>query len=273
MKCYEVTKCGPKDREGCFVWNNYRTTPQDLENVKCWILKDGCSDGNEAQQAKCRGCGYYRILNQESGIAFQSEADYAVISCEGSLNNERNKALKKVWQTLKSHGKNRILLDLSKTENIYSSGLGTIITIHKETKEAGGLLVVVCNDEYIKNLFTVAKLSRIVSIMDNMRDAHDAFVAHRELLKKKTAPIAAPREAPRQEQAPKVRPACHGYWKNKNPQNATNCDECSKKIKPTSLPCWIVDGMIEGISFQYVNEDCGRCRYFEEFGTGAAPAP
>jgi hypothetical protein len=27
-----------------------------------------------------------------------------------------------------------------------------------------------------------------------------------------------------------------------------------------------VDGMIEGISFQYVNEDCETCPYFEEFG-------
>jgi hypothetical protein len=27
-----------------------------------------------------------------------------------------------------------------------------------------------------------------------------------------------------------------------------------------------VDGMIEGISFQYVNEDCEACTYFTEYG-------
>ena len=61
------------------------------------------------------------------------------------------------------------------------------------------------------------------------------------------------------------RPECWVFWKNHNPKNATTCDECFKKIKPTGKPCWIVDGMIEGISFQYVDEDCESCHYFEEF--------
>jgi anti-anti-sigma factor len=270
MKCYEATKCPPKDRENCFVWKNFRDNPKDLENVKCWILKDGCNDENEEQQKKCRRCNYYRLANTDSGIAFASETDYAIVKCEGSLNNERNNALKKVWQTLKSHGKMRVLLDLSRTDTIYSSGLATIVTMQKETKEAGGLLIVLCNDDYIKNLFHVAKVSRIVAIMDTIRDAHDAFQAHKELRNKKAAQIVESRERPKPEQPPRERPVCHVYWKNRNPHNATSCDECSKKIKPTSQPCWIVDGIIEGVSFQYVNEDCERCRYYEEFGTRGA---
>jgi len=49
------------------------------------------------------------------------------------------------------------------------------------------------------------------------------------------------------------------------PKNATTCDECYKKDQthgPALLGC---DGMIEGISFQYVNEDCESCTYFAEF--------
>ena len=233
-----------------------------MENIKCWILKGE----NREEQGKCRQCAYYGAMNRDSGIVSDADADLAIITGEGAINNDRNKALEKAWQTLKAHAKAYVLLDLSRVNTIYSSGLGTIITIHKETQAMGGLLIVLCPEGYVKNLFQVTKLSRILKITDNLRDAHTAINAH----KQKTVQTAEASEPPKRREPPKERPACHVYWKNKNPRNATTCDECFKKIKPSQQPCWVVDGLIEGISFQYVNEDCETCPYFDEFGKRSA---
>jgi anti-sigma B factor antagonist len=266
VKCYESAKCSQKDRDACFVWNSFRDNSSDLENIKCWIMKGAYNEANKKQYEKCLQCPYYAAMNRDSGIVSDADADLAIISGDGSINNDRNKALEKTWQTLKGHSKSYVLLDLSRVNNIYSSGLGTIITIHKETLAMGGMLVVLCPDGYVKNLFQVTKLARILKLTSNLRDAHSAIAAHKQLLSKKAAEAPKPQEPKQQRLAPKERPPCHVYWKNKNPQNATTCDECFKKIKPPQQPCWVVDGMIEGISFQYINEDCEPCAYFEEFG-------
>jgi anti-sigma B factor antagonist len=236
-----------------------------MENIKCWILK-GADGGEKNEQAEtCRKCAYYQSMNGESGIASDFDADVATISGEGTINNERNKALEKTWATLKAHSKSLVLLDLSRVTNIYSSGLGTIITIHKETQALGGLLVVLCPEGYVKSLLQVTKLSRILSLSSNLRDAHGAISAHRKQRTQKSVPQPAEKQPPKPA-APKERPPCWVHWNNKNPRNATTCDECFKKLKPTNQPCWIVEGMIEGISFHYINEDCESCPYFEEFG-------
>ena len=265
MKCYEVTNCSQKNRDVCYVWKTFGNTPQDMDDIKCWVLKGASNEENKEQNKKCRQCKYYLLMNRETGIVSDCNAEVAVISGEGTINNERNTALEKAWQTLKRLNKNKILLDLSRVNNVYSSGLGTIITIHKDTQNASGLLVVLCPEGYVKNLFQVTKLSRILTIVVDKRQARDAFDALKQREAKKAAQ-AVVKEPVQQKAAPRQRPACHDYWKNKNPRNATTCDECFNKIKPSRQPCWIVVGAIEGISFQYVNEDCESCPYYGEFG-------
>jgi anti-sigma B factor antagonist len=265
VKCYEITNCQPKDREACYVWNSFRDSPQDMDNIKCWILKGVYQEENADLYKKCKLCKYYLMMNRDSGIVSDYDADLAIITCEGTINMDRGKALEKTWETLKSHGKNKVLLDLTRVTNIYSSGLGTIITIHKSTQAAKGLLILVCPDGYVKNLFQVTKLSRLLKIVGDTREARDAYDAYKLLEAKKTAQPTAP-ETLKPKQPPKERPQCFVYWKDKNPRNATGCNECFKRIKPSNQPCWIVEGMIEGVSFQYVNEDCEDCPYFAQYG-------
>jgi len=262
VKCYELTKCSKEQRETCYVWNSFRENPEDMDNVKCWVLKGVYQEESGEQLKKCKQCAYYITMNRDSGVISDYDADIAVITCEGTLNAERTKALEKVWDNLKQHNRYKIILDITRINNIYSCGLGAIIKIHKDAVAAKGMLVLVVTEGYATNLLSVTKLSRILKIVKNHRDAHDIF----ETMKvkeeaQKTQAAQAVRPA-----IPKERPACWEYFKNHNPKNATQCDECFKKIKPNGQPCWIVDGMIEGISFQYVSEDCEDCVYFQEFG-------
>ena len=177
VKCYDVTACSAKERETCYVWNSFRENPQDMENIKCWILKGVYQEENKDLYAQCKQCKYYLLMNRDSAVVSDYDADLAIVTCEGAINNDRGKALEKAWQTLKSHGKNNVLLDLSRVNNIYSSGLGAVITIHKNTQAEKGLLIIVCPDGYVKNLFQVTKLSRLLKIIGNQREAHDAYDA------------------------------------------------------------------------------------------------
>ncbi len=265
MKCYEVRKCSKEERDACYVWNSFRDNPQDIENVKCWVLKGVYQEESGELLKRCKKCAYFITMNRETGIVADTDADVAVVTCEDTINAERTKALEKVWENLRQHNRVKVILDISRVNNIYSCGLGAIIKIHKEAAAAKGLLVVVVAEGYVTNLFAVTKLSRLLRIVKNHRDAHDIFdsTKKRDLEAQEKAALAAAEAA--KPPKPKERPACWIYWKNHNPQNATTCDECFKKIKPTGQPCWIVDGMIEGISFQYVDEECESCQYFEEF--------
>jgi anti-anti-sigma factor len=274
VKCYEVTKCSKEMRDACFVWNSFRDNPQDMDNAKCWVLKGAYQEETGQQLKKCKQCAYYLAMNRDKGIMSDSDAEIAVITCNETINVERTKALEKIWETLKQHKRFKVILDISQVKNIYSCGLGAVVKIQKEIAAAKGLLVVVAGEGYITDLFTTSRISRILKIVNTQREARDIFesVRKKELESRQkaeeSARIAAETavRAAAEAAKPKERPACYVYFKNHNPKNATTCDECSKKVKPTGQPCWIVDGMIEGISFQYVDEDCEACPYFAEYG-------
>jgi len=203
------------------------------------------------------------MMNRETGIASNYSSDVAIVTCEGVLNEEKTRALENVWETLKKNGKTKVLLRLASLNNVYSCGLGLLIRIHKETSSAKGLLVLQGAQGYVQAVLEASKLNKIIKIAADAQQAADIFAE----LKRKEEEAAKPKEIAKPPEPPKERPPCFVYFKNHNPRNATNCDECSKKISPSNQPCWIVEGDMEGITFQYVNEDCVDCPYFEEFGS------
>ncbi|MDD5673876.1 MAG: STAS domain-containing protein [Chitinivibrionales bacterium] len=264
MKCYEITGCSPAEREACFVFSSFQENPVDMENVKCWVLKGVYRENNHAQLLKCRQCKYYLRQNAESGIATDLQGDQTIISCEGVLNNDRSKTLEKVWTDLKRQGKINVILNCANVNNIYSCGLGVIIGIHKDAQSLGGMLVVTEAAGYVLAMLESTKLTRVLHCAETNRAALEIF--ERARTKAQTAAVkkAAVPPAP-----PKKRPPCWEYWKGQNPSNATSCAECYRKINPSPEPCWLVEGMIEGISFKYVDEECEACRYYQEFGAHA----
>jgi anti-anti-sigma factor len=271
VKCYELTKCSEQERNACYVWNSFRANPQEMENIKCWVLKGVYNEGNKDKLQKCRQCKYYLLMNKDESVVSDFAADVAVIACQGTLNNDRTRALEKVWATLKENKKVKILLDLSNVNNVYSCGLGAMVKIHKEADAAGGKLVTIGVKGYVEAIFTSTKLSKILHIAADRRQAAAIFEDLKKKEEAETVAAEAAKRAAEEAAKPKVVPPkkripCWEYFKNHNPRNATVCDECFKKISPTKEPCWIVEGMIEGVSFQYVNEDCESCPYFMEFG-------
>jgi hypothetical protein len=132
------------------------------------------------------------------------------------------------------------------------------------------LVITGCRD-YLLTIFQSSKLTKILHFAPEKAAAMQLFDAAKR--KREEAALRAA-EAARKAAEP-VMPAppqrkkfipCWEYWNNRNPRNATTCEECFHRQNPKGRPCWIIDGDVEGVTFQFVNESCADCRYFEEFG-------
>ncbi len=262
MKCYEVTRCSEKDRAACYVWTSFRDHPEDMEGCACWLLRGEYHEEGSRQAQKCRKCGYYCAVNRDAGMAVENMADVAVISCSGTINLEKTRGLEKAWEAVKKSNKNKVLLDITKVSSIYSCGLSMIVKMHRECAAVGGMLIVVGCPEFLRPVFHAARLARHLLFAPD-RDAAlqriSAAAASRKEEEERKAAAAA--EAP----PPKKYVPCWEYWKGQNPHNATTCDECFHRQKAPDRPCWVVEGLVEGVVFQFVNETCVDCRYFDEF--------
>ena len=266
MKCFEIASCTEQERKACYVWASFQTSPQELENIKCWVIKGAYQEENKAQLKKCRRCTYYNAMQKNSSIASDCSNDETIITCNGSLNNDQTRALETVWNKLTQNSKWKIILDITLVNNIYSCGLGLLVKMHKDVEAKKGMMVITGAQGYVLAIFNSTKLSRIFHMAPDRRAALEKLDEFRrkqeEALKKIETPVNIP---------PKKRIPCWQYWEGHNPKNATRCDECFKKVSPSKEPCWIVEGMIEGISFQYVNEECEGCSYFYEFASSELP--
>jgi anti-anti-sigma factor len=277
VKCYEITKCSDKEREQCFVWSSFRENPEDFENLKCWILKGMYHDEDKGQREKCKKCGYYISMNRETGLVTEYSADAAIISCSGIINYEKTQSIEKVWTTLKNNKKYRVVFDISNVNMIYSCGLGMLVKIHKETLAQHGMLVIVAGRDQLHTIFHSIKLTKVFHFAPDKEAAVQYFAAHAQkkeaeaqaALKAAEAAKAAAEaaaEAAKPKPEPKKFVRCWEYWNNHNPKNATTCDECFTKLSPSNKPCWVVEGLVEGVAFQFINEECVDCEYFEEYG-------
>ena len=322
MKCYEQNGCTEQARLSCYVWQKFSKDPQDMENIACWIFKGNDDVSDKKHHADCRQCGYYRAVHSTTGISVDETADPVIIACEGVINNERSALLTQAWESLRKRSKTCVLLDLSRAVTLYSSALGVITAINKETKTAGGLFMVYCPQGFIKKYLQTFKLDKIINIVSDKNEAKTVWDAYKITEAEKAAQQAAEKAAQQAaekaaqqaaekaaqqaaekaaqqaaekaaqqaaekaaqdiapstaavetEQKPititeiKNRPTCFDYWHGKNPKNADNCNDCFKRIKPTSRPCWLIESNSNGVVMQYVNEECVDCDYYLEFGS------
>ncbi len=74
-------------------------------------------------------------------------------------------AFKRDLQTLYDQGYNLIMLDCSSLTIIDSAGLGSLIMFQKKLKQRGGELKLInVNHSYIRHLFDMIELNRIIKI-------------------------------------------------------------------------------------------------------------
>lgn len=264
VKCFKVTGCSEELRKNCPAWTSFETDSQAMEEIKCWVIKNIYHPDQKQQLAKCRKCAYYIQLNKNS-ISSDTSKVAAIIKCTGSLNNDRTRALEKVWDTVKTSGKLFFILDFSEVTNIYSCAMGMLVRIFKDIEKLNGHLILSGANHFTLNIL---KSFHFDEILQMEADISDALGTINELIHQEEEEKRLKDEAEKEVEAAKIaarkRAHCWEYFNDYNPKNATQCNECFRKITQNTSPCWIVDGFIEGISFQFVCEECLDCSYYQD---------
>ena len=100
--------------------------------------------------------------------------DSVVVQPTGRLNMVAAPALREKLRELVESGSRRIVVDLSVTEFIDSSGLGALISGLKAARQAGGDLRIAAPTEQVRRVLTLTKLDRVLTAHESAEAAFDA---------------------------------------------------------------------------------------------------
>jgi anti-anti-sigma factor len=120
------------------------------------------------------------MMNHDHGDEINTHDDIATISCDGIINNDKTRALEKVWETLSKNGKYNVILDISQVNNIYSCGLGLLVKMHKDAQTNKGMLILTGVQGYPWLFFTSTKLSKLLFMAADKKAAFHLFDIQRK---------------------------------------------------------------------------------------------
>lgn len=102
-----------------------------------------------------------------------SGSDVTVIQPKGRLNMVGASALRKQLQEIVDGGSSRIVVDLSTTEFIDSSGLGALISGLKMARQAGGDLRIAATPSQVTTVLNLTNLNRVLPTYASADTAFD----------------------------------------------------------------------------------------------------
>jgi len=100
-----------------------------------------------------------------------------VIQTPVRFNIEVSEEFRIILKEFVDKGKYKIVVDLSQTEYMDSSGLGAIVSRISATRSHDGDIRIAAPKEFVKNLFDVTNLVEILKIFDTVEGAVDSFTA------------------------------------------------------------------------------------------------
>jgi anti-sigma B factor antagonist len=101
--------------------------------------------------------------------------DAAVCILDGEVDINTSPELRKACEELIRNNEKKVLIDLSGTTYIDSSGLATLIEMFQRLKKTGGRLRLSNMNEKVKNVFEITKLYKLFEIFDNREAALKDF--------------------------------------------------------------------------------------------------
>ncbi len=103
-------------------------------------------------------------------LATRREGDAAVISVGGDVDNDTAPQLREGIAKAFGDGARRVVVDLSETDFLDSSGLGALVGASKEHTGAG-VLTLVCPRPQLLKLFEISRLNEIFEIHNTVASA------------------------------------------------------------------------------------------------------
>ena len=94
-----------------------------------------------------------------------------VLRCDGRLTMVAAPMLKGAIDEAVESGQARVVVDLSQTSFVDSSGLGALVAGLKSTRQAGGDLRIAEPQEQVRMVLALTNLDRILQPFDHLEDA------------------------------------------------------------------------------------------------------
>lgn len=104
-------------------------------------------------------------------IIVNEQGNVCILNLKGRLDLASGSSLKEEVKKLFDQEKTSIHLNLSEVEFINSSGLGSLVSLMKETRVKKGRLTLSNMANYVKEIFEITQLSRIFEIFDTDAEA------------------------------------------------------------------------------------------------------
>ena len=104
-------------------------------------------------------------------LSTQDERDGAVVvSVRGDIDNDTAPQLRDALSAAFGNGASCVVVDLSETDFLDSSGLGALVGASKQNADRGPLLVV-CPKPHLRKLFAISRLDEVLPVHDSLPDA------------------------------------------------------------------------------------------------------
>ena len=98
-----------------------------------------------------------------------------IVRFDGDIAGQDDKELRKMFVTLVSEGKHRVVADMSRVSFLDSIILGTFVWGMKNLREAGGDLRMFGLHAFVYRLFDITQLNRAFRIFDAEEEAVTSF--------------------------------------------------------------------------------------------------
>jgi anti-anti-sigma factor len=104
-------------------------------------------------------------------VQIRREPAAAVIELHGDLNSDGEAAVKGAYEQVTADGASTVLLDLSHTQYINTSGISVLITVAMAAKKAGNIILVAGASPHYKKVFDLVRFSSFVTMFDTEAEA------------------------------------------------------------------------------------------------------
>ncbi|NNE43623.1 MAG: STAS domain-containing protein [Gemmatimonadetes bacterium] len=103
--------------------------------------------------------------------------DVAVFRVSGRLDAKNAKDLMDACQQAKNAGRTRVVINLAGVAFVASSGIGTLLALTDEFREAGGGVHLVALSESVKSVVDLLNLGQFLNVTSSEADAYGAIGA------------------------------------------------------------------------------------------------
>lgn len=108
-------------------------------------------------------------------IKITYEADFTLISIEGSLDTNTSKEADDQFIKLLEEGNYKLLIDFSNLEYISSSGLRILLATSKKLKPLKGDLRICGLNETVNEVFEISGFTMIFNVFNTVDEAREGF--------------------------------------------------------------------------------------------------